>query len=521
MSKKENTQETLTKGQVWDVIEFAQNLYSMGNSFGWFTPGILNSNLQALNNTPQTPTYDNITKALLEYNYDDTMLKSFAQTMERIDMIYRRTEEYYANLLSFDLQITCKNARGADYQSAAYKQDKERVYKFLNNFNYKEEFRKVVKHLIRNETYHTWLRYNNNNATPRYALQLMPQDYFIITGMWEGGLLADFDMGYFLRAGTSVDLFAPWFKSAFNRVFGGKGIEEYIPSNQFDNRKGTYIYWTQTSPADGQWTFKFDMTNMNATPFLAALMKDAVLNPEIQKLQYNKDIIASYALLVGEMRMMKDQKSGNVKDAFAIQPATLGKFMNLVQKGLSGLNVKAIAMPTEEVEWRQFTDSNTDMYATQLKSTAAQGAGASRVIYSTDRQNQAELEAAIIADYNIVKSIYAQFNNFLDYFVNKKTKKYKFRFTFDGCTQLFEREKRIKRITELANVGIVLNSSAWASAIGMTPMDFEYSMDEAHNDGNFLANMSQLTSIHTQSASAGRPPSEEVSSKTIDNRDSM
>ena len=66
---------------------------------------------------------------------------------------------------------------------------------------------------------------------------------------------------------------------------------------------------------------------------------------------------------------------------------------------------------------------------------------------------------------------------------------------------------------------MVLNSSAYASAFGYKPMDFERMLEEAHNS-DFLDNLSQLLSIHTMSGGGsgqvGRPQSEEAISDSAE-----
>jgi hypothetical protein len=177
----------------------------------------------------------------------------------------------------------------------------------------------------------------------------------------------------------------------------------------------------------------------------------------------------------------------------------------MLKAGLNSSRIRIGAMPTEEVEWYQYQDYNKDMYDKQLKQSAGQSASASRMIYADDKMSQSELENAIITDYNTVKKVYSQFNSFLDLYINRKTKKYKFNFNFDGCSYPFERKQRFTQLMELGAVGIVLNSSAYASALGVKPNMFDAMMDEAHN-GDFLTKLSPLISIHTSTdKSKGQP----------------
>ena len=126
---------------------------------------------------------------------------------------------------------------------------------------------------------------------------------------------------------------------------------------------------------------------------------------------------------------MKLQQCGNKADQFKINPKTMGQFMSLVNAGLKN-NVKPLALPLEDIKGWQFTDSNTNLVNNQYKNTGAQGASASTLIYTTDKMSQFELENAVYADYNFIKPLYEQFSQFLNFYINKKTKKYKFDFFF-------------------------------------------------------------------------------------------
>ena len=312
-------------------------------------------------------------------------------------------------------------------------------------------------------------------------------------------------MTYFQQPGVNIDGFDPVFKKYYARMLKDGVDNNYNPINALDNRTGTYAAWTQTSPADGAVCFKFSTGNFAEAPFLAPFLKSCLRNDEIESLQYNKDIASAYAILAGEIRLLDNNKSGNTKDQFAIAPKTLGAFMGKVKAGLND-NVKAVAMPTENTDMYQFNDNNKDMYGNQLSASAGVGSGVSRVIYSSDRMSNAELQYAVEAQYQIMKNLYPQFQNFMDYYANKLTKHYHFKFIFDGCAYDFDREKRFDRLLKMADKGIVLNPSAYASVIGMTPQDFERSLREGHNSG-WLDSLSMMLNANTMKDSGenGRP----------------
>lgn len=514
-------EKLLNESQVNAVVEFATALYNYGE-YGYWSPFLSNQYLQGLNNNAKIPTSQGVRKALMDYRNNADNLQSYMEFAKFFDMLFSRTLQSYVNALSFDLQIVCTNAYTADdYKSKEYVEDKKRVNDFLNKFNYKNEFRKVVQQLMLHEVYYTWFRKVKwNNKGMKYALQMLPQERCLLTGYFEKGMLFDFDMSYFLQAGTDIDGYDPAFKKYYQRVFGDdfSYMKDYRPTNQFNNRTGTYAMWTQTSPNDGAWAFKFDTSNFNATPFLAPYLKNALTNDEIQQLQYNKDIAEAYAILAGQIATFDTAKSGTQADQMVFKPSTLGGFMAKAKQGLDS-TVKVAALPLENLKWYQYEDKNANMLDEQYKESAGVGTGVSRIIYTSDRMSNAEMEAALNEVYQTMKPLYYQFGNFMEFFVNQMTKKYKFRFIFDGSTYRYEREQRFEKITTLADKGLVLAPSAWASVIGMEPQLFEASLMESKNidwQNNFYLLLNTNT---TAQNSGGRPKTDTPDDSTDRNYD--
>lgn len=518
-------EELLTREQVDSVIEFAQALHSYSN-WGYYSPYLSNMLLQGLNNDSKIPSSDSVRKALADYRNSANEIQGYMEYTKYFDMLFARTVMSYVNALSFDLQVVCTNAyTEEDYKSSEYQEDKRRIDSFVEKFNYKDEFRKVVNQLMLREAYYVWFRKTKwGNKGMKYALQILPQDRCMLTGYWEKGMLFDFDMTYFLQPGVDIDGFDPTFKKYYNRVFGNGGgnLLNYRPTNGLNDRTGTYAMWTQTSPEDGAWVFKFDPSNFNTTPFLAPYLKNAINNDEIQQLQYNKDIAEAYAILAGEIATYDNAKSGTQSDQMVFNPKTLGGFMAKAKAGLSS-TVKLAALPLKNLEWYQFQDSNKEMYKTQEAVSAAVGTGLSRVIYSTDRMSNAEVEAAKDETYNTMRPLYEQFSNFMEFFANKLTKKYHFKFFFDGSNYPHERQGRFDRMMKVADKGIVLGSSAWSSVLGYNPVMFDALLREG-KWGGMRDKLSLLLNVNTMTDSGesnGRPKKEGIIDDSTERNEDM
>lgn len=181
----------ISSEQVREVLDFSQALWYVENA-GLFSPWMSNEVLQNLNNNPKIPDLDKIKEALSSYKQNAENLQSYTEFMTNYDMIFKRTLWSYVNTLAFDLQIVCTNAfTQSDYESDQYAKDKKKVYDFLDKFNIKDQFRKIALEVMMRETYFTWFRKVKWGSEMKYALQILPQQYCLLTGYWEHGLLFD------------------------------------------------------------------------------------------------------------------------------------------------------------------------------------------------------------------------------------------------------------------------------------------------------------------------------------------
>ena len=472
--------EKISRSDVQDVIDFSSGLMAMD---GFYSPFLSNQLLTNLNNNPRLPSAESVKKALNDYKNSGEELQGFVEFASSFDMIFKRTLYSYANALSFDLQITCKNAyTESDYQSDEYKKDRQTVDNFLTNFDYKKEFYNVLLNVLKRDTYFTWFRKTKtgNRGKMKFALQIMPQDYCMLTGYFEKGLLWSLNILYYMQPGVDLNGFDPSITKTYLRAL--ETVDSYVPSAPLNDRKGNYAMWVDVSPLDGAWAWKFDTSSFANNPFLSPYVANVLRNDEIGELQYNKDLIAASGILAGEIKLFDSAKSGQKANQFSIDPKTLGTFMSLVKKGLQS-TIKAVAVPLENIKFFQFEDKNPNSYTNELTTTAGIGTGISRVIYSSDKMSNAELEAALNEVYQTMKPMYAQFNNFLDFYVNQMTSKYKFKFEFVGSNYQFERDARFDKMMKMADKGLVLNSSAWASAVGMNPVTFDRMLAESKYTG--------------------------------------
>lgn len=498
--KKVESKEELTTDQVFDVLRFASQIYGMQNVY---TPDLVNSRMKDVTMSPQMATVDKINNALLNPKNNEQLLIGMSQFLELNSMLYKRILLYFSGLMSFDFNYICENIKdSSEYDSPAYKKDLLTVQSFFDKFNMKYEFKTIMKQLMRQETFYGILRDDGDKLT----IQELPQNYCQLTGRFSQGLLFDFNMYFFLLPGVDIELFPSAFKKMYRKAFVKPGTLDYNPAAQLSMRDGSWVYWVQTSPEENFVAFKFFPEIITNVPFLSPLMADVVLQPVIRSLQTNSFIQQASKMLFGEIPMLKDAKA-SVTNQISMTPDVAGKFLGLLKSGLSD-TIKVAAAPLTNFQGIEFTGSD-DMYTKFLQSTASSSGINSRLIYSNDRQNIIETKLSLDIDQNILRNVYFQFSNMLNYWINQRTKKYKFKILFEGFETTTDRAERLETVNKLADSGIVLEQK-FASAIGMSPFDFRRMLEESKKN-KFVENLTPIIKSNQMSGGVGGRPSKSES----------
>ena len=219
-------------------------------------------------------------------------------------------------------------------------------------------------------------------------------------------------------------------------------------------------------------------------PPYAKLMREAFTNDEITRLQKSKDVLSANALILGEMKTKKDDKLGNDKNSFVIDPKQVGTLLKIARNMVNNVNIKQIALPLEETRLYQFNDMNPKMVDTRLSTVANQSLSSGSMVYTNEKMGQFELQNALTLDYHsIADRLYPQFENFLEFFVNKKTKKYKFKFSVKGSTLPFLRQSELDNQLKLSNMGIQADTTKMSALMGYDSNELESMMMMAKHSG--------------------------------------
>lgn len=472
----------------FDVVGFSKGMAAAGA----FTPYTQNEIMKRMNiATNSAPDGKKIDEALSNPIENEGKLVNFGQSYYFSSLMYKRNQEYLANLPAFDLEISCKNAKAEDYKTDQYKRDYDKIKKFLNAFNYREQFKNITWNIVMNETYYGMFRELGDKS----VIQEFPSQYAMITGKWEYGLLYDIDMNWFLQGEVDINCYPDWIIKKYKEMFDGKKERPYIPSNKVNKRTGTFALWTQTDPSDGCWVFKFNPNHNLQVPFFSGMLPEMAAIPIMRNLQLNQSMAAARKLLVSSIPYLNEKKAASVANQLAIDADTLGKFIGLATAGLESA-IKVLALPTEDIKGVEFENTDNDTYETFMTITSSLLSGGKVIFSTSENQNAIETQFSIDIDRMLIKSIYPQFENFLEYYANRNTKKFKWSFRFVGTNDKFDREARQDEAFKYADKGVVLPNKI-ASSLGMNKIELERELEEM-NASDFIDKLRPMINIYTQ-----------------------
>lgn len=466
----ENQENIVSEQEVWDVIRFAN---AMSDMFGkaYLSPAMINARMKDLNLNPKQATETLLNRAMENPKENEEQLRQFSQNFELSSMVYKRLLQYLSNMLAFDITYT-NNGKKEDYSKPRFERDMESIEDFLDNFDYKKEFRIVIREMLRNDAYFGAFRKLKN----KYVLQELPAEYCKITGRWENGFLFSFDMDWFTQPGVDINMYPDFFKQKYKESYEKYKEGGYIPSISPELRgKSSWLDWVDV-PTDVGVCFKLTPELATLLPYFTPLFNDLVLQNLMRNLQKNVNMANASKLIMGQVPLLDRDIKATVKDSIAISPDLLGKFMALVKTALSEA-VSVASAPLEDLQEIEF-EANNDLYDKYLRTALASSGINTNLIFSSDvKPNAIETQLSLNVDEQMMSSTYEQFEDFMNYFANKETDYFKYSFRFEGTNFDVNRDKRLDYAMRLFDKGIVLPQKI-AAAIGMKPHHLKRHMIE-------------------------------------------
>lgn len=484
--------------QAWDIINFARS-YNESYYSSYNTPDAINQQMQNINMNPINITIDEIERALNNPKKSEDILRDYATNLENQNMYYKRLIRYIADLPAFNITFDCVNiAKPSDYNSRDYKNDLAILEDFCNKFDFKKQFGTVLFQLLRQGVFYSVLR----DEGDKYVLQELPARFSKITGHFNYGLLFDFDFNWFIsNYGVDINMYPKVFKKMYKEVF--KNIsQKYNPAKRIDYRNTSFSYWHQCSPVDGFWAWKISPEITTIVPYFAPLFPDIAMQPVVRGLQEDKYFIEASKLLVGIIGFNKDKQSGNVANQLNMTPDKLGKFLGVARKGLKK-QIGLTALPVDDIEVVEFDVKDRNMLTEYVKNITDQSIASSASLLDDNKLSVHQSKLASAVDNNFVRSLYPMFADFVEFFVNRKTKKFKFKIKFNDFNTPDDFAQR-KELLEIYNSKGATNWELMARLNDKNVFEYKRQILSENNMFNDIATkFVPLTNIYTQSDNSG------------------
>lgn len=494
-----NKSYKLTESEVQDLLKRATESYAMLkeqqpekytssnfskyawdiNSHGAYNPMTTNTTLKSLNIHTLVADKEKVDAALKNPIDNEDILIGFNQYFYFSNMQYKQAIDQMVAMPAFDLSIRCINIDDpdTDYKSKEYKADSKKVKDFLQKFDYRAEFSKILLNLLMSETSYIMFR----KFKKKYKLQEFPFEYAILTGDWEYGLTYDIDVSYFMNNQVDIDLFPDTVKEKINKVYNINKQTRYDPSNTIAKRDGSFANYIQTSPEEGFIAFKFNTAHNLNVPYFSASLAEVVLLPILRALQQDQSMAAAKKIVAADVPFIQNIKGAGISNQTAISSTELAKFVDVVANGLQGI-IKLLYTPTQHSTGIEFNNTDKDSYNMFTSVVSQIISGGTSDVSTTSRENMLTTQIALNMKQLILENIYPQFNDFLNYYVNNETEKFKFEFRFTGCKDKFDREKRQKEAITLAGKGMP-SLNMIATSYGLNKYELEDDLDEYNASG--------------------------------------
>ena len=467
---------------------FAKSLASTLNNPAFYNPLYQNEILKDINMHPASYNRDKVEQLLANPRASEKQLRDLGQYLENFIMQFKQLVNYYSTILTFDYTLEPTNADLEDMKTSKFKASYKKANEWLNKFNIKSEFYKVMKGVLLEDAKFYYVRESENAI----RLQEMASDYCKISRLTEDSYQYSFNMTYFQRPGINFDDYAPEFKRYYNNFMVAK------------QKEGMYFYWQELEPKKAP-LFKFDINKAGLTPPLIGLMLDAVEIATFKNLERAKLKLESWKLLLGKIPLQKDNKSGNAKDDFAITANSASYFAQMISnKAPEGVSVGIT--PFEEVQAIDFANSqNKNNIIGRGNQNFWESSGVTSVIFGGTKLNSSAIQASIKSDVNFVKHMYLQFENFVNRQLRDVTGRYRFKIRFEG--NVYDAQERQDSALKLAQAGIVVMPKI-AAANGMTPSELDNLVNLSQAMGypeKLIPLMTSYTNNGKSSDEGGRP----------------
>lgn len=478
-----------------------QFLMNTGASFV-NNPFLLNQRVKQLKTTPTFLDRNTIENALLNVQDNEMALRTATHSMIYNTYPLYRLQLLYEGILKYHSYIEPRYVKPSDFASEDFKSEWKLVDMWHKKLNPQKQFRRIVSEIMTEGKRAYYLRqsYVNKKGSEKVNyvhFQELPSDWYkIIKHSTESYQVVAFNFAYFWQAGTSLGQFPELFGKYYQELMdatemdrsGRKSInvaktpEEAIVEYNSDTM--TWFYWREL-PADECFMFSFtESDDIQISPFCSLLLQAQDL-ASYSLLQQQLLTVPLYSMLLGEMPVNDDNKSGSHIDDFQFSPEAVALFESKVNSSMPpGTTYNIVPSKNNTLHHFQEIPNANEIYNKGLQQLI-NTAGTSTLMTTTEKPSVAQVAVGKIIETRYIDRVYDQFalacNLTLEKMKEKGDLKQTWAFYIHGDS--FSEEKELAAIEKSLTLGQIELFPKYLSYHNKSLLDAQSNIDWVESIG--------------------------------------
>lgn len=431
-------------------VKQIEMLTTQSSSNGKYQPIYSEKLLQDININPQVASSEQIERWLLSPQYYDTELRHLSHYLSYSVGQYNRSIWYLNTIKSYNYVPKFPHLTNEDYKDKQYDKDWNTYLSVLQKMNIKYNIPKIDSQIMFDGVACFYLVETKDTI----SMHNIPIDYCYITAPWTYGYTFAIDLTYFDKFATLDDQ-VPELVEAY-KLFTDKRKDMYE-----GKRLAPYQYY-QVPPSKG-WVFTFDPVHPDKVPPLTSSMGSSLDILSYKELLKNKLALDLYKVIALKIPLDKDNKQ------MAITYKLAEEITQVIQSTLPD-NMKVYSSPFESLPINTDQSNRFDEILGVANDNFANSTGFNQGLFGSNEAKQAlAIQLSAQVDFAYASThLYRQYDNFINYQVAIRVKKYRFGVKFFG--NKIDEKKEIELYSGLVRT----NNSAffeYFASIGKEPFE--------------------------------------------------
>jgi hypothetical protein len=404
-------------------------LTTQSSSNGKYQPVYSEQILKDININPQVASSTQIEQWLLSPQYFDINLRHLSQYLSYSVGQYNRAIWYLNTIKSYNYVPKFPFSTIEDEASERYQKDWNTYLQTLQKMNLKYNIPKIDSQVIFDGVACYYIVETNDTI----SMHNIPIDYCYITAPWTYGYTFAIDLVYFDKFATLDDQ-VPELTEAY-KLF-------------VDMRKALYKgrdlapYQYYQVPPDKGWVFTFDPIHPDKVPPLTSSMATSLDILSYKELLKNKLALDLYKVIAMKIPLDKDNKQ------MAISYKLAEEITQVIQSTLPD-NMKVYTSPFESLPINTDQANRFEEIVNISNNNFSASTGFNQGLFGSNLAKQGTaIQLSAKVDFAYASThLYKQYDNFVNYQIAIRTKKYKFGVRFFG--NKLEEQKEIEMYSGL------------------------------------------------------------------------